>query len=101
MLKGLLLLALAVMMVGCFSGPNHLTRSVDDWQNKNYEKSPWATTLLTQIVPMYPVVKMLAAIPDVIVLNPGQFWGYDAWDGVGVGFIHDNPEGKKKAWFAN
>ncbi len=95
----LALLAALAVTAGCASGPSSLSRSVDDWQNNNYEKDPLVTGLLTDVLPFYPFVKVLAAIPDVLVLNPVQFWGHDVWDGEGAAFVHDNPEGKRKPWF--
>jgi hypothetical protein len=101
MRKGLVVVSLLAILVvaGCQSGPSYLSRSVDDWQNNNYEKQPLVTMLLTDVVPFYPVVKILAMVPDVLILNPVQFWGHDVWDGVGSAFVHDNPEGTKKHWF--
>jgi hypothetical protein len=101
MRKGLVLLSLFAVatLSGCMAGPNHLSQSVHDWQNNNYEEEPVVTTLLTSVIPVYPIVGALASIPDVLVLNPVQFWTDDLWDGTGSAFVHKNPDGKKKAWF--
>lgn len=93
------LVAVLFLAVGCASGPSYLSRSVDDWQNTNYEADPLVTALLTDVVPFYPVVGILAAIPDWIVLNPVQFWGYDVWSGEGTAFTHENPEVERSPWF--
>jgi len=99
-MRKLLLCSLVVMFcAGCACGPNYLSRSVDDWQNKKYEESPALVWALTDVLPAIPLVKGLAAIPDVLVLNPVQFWGSDVWEGRGVGFEHDNPAADKEPWF--
>lgn len=88
-----------VMSVGCASGPSYLSRSVDDWQNTNYEADPLVTGLLTDVLPFYPIVGLLAAIPDYLVLNPVQFWGWDVWTGEGTAFTHEQPEEEHTPWF--
>jgi len=101
-MQRILIPALVVVLLvaaGCASGPSSLSRSVDDWQNNNYEDSPLTTGLLTDVLPFYPLVKALAYIPDWLVLNPVQFWGDDVWDGEGAAFVHENPGGKKTPWF--
>ena len=86
-------LATAVFVgAGCASGPSYLSRSVDDWQNTNYQKNPLVTGIFTDVVPFFPIVEGLAEIPDRLVLNPIQFWGYDIWSGEGRAFTHENPE---------
>ena len=90
--------AAVLFTIGC-SNPSYLMRSVDDWQNLNYEKNPLATGLFSDIVPVYGLIKLFAAIPDVLFINPYQFWVYDAWRGGGVGFMHKNPAGTHDYWF--
>ena len=90
---------LLLLLVGCASGPNYLSTKADDWRNRNYEKSPLATAVLTDLVPFYPFVTGLARIPDVWVLNPIQFWVIDVWRGRGVAAMHSNPEGGETPWF--
>ena len=100
MRKLLLLCALlAVFAAGCACGPNHLSRTVDDWQNVKYEENPALVWALTDVIPAIPFVKFVAAVPDVLVLNPVQFWGYDVWASHGVGFTHKQPQGDKEVWF--
>ena len=89
-------IAMVLCGSGCSAGPNHMWRTVDDWQNINYEKNPLATGFFTDIVPFYPVVKVLVAIPDIVFLNPIQFWVWDVWTGVGAAHVHKNPQGTKK-----
>ena len=88
-----------VVATGCASGPSYLSRSVDDWQNKNYEKNPLVTGFFTDVLPFYPLVEGLAEIPDKLVLNPIQFWGHDVWTGEGRAFTHKNPEQEQPPWF--
>ena len=101
MKKGALVLGVVALalLVGCSAGPSYLSRTVDDMQNNNYEKDPLVTSLLSDVLPVYPIVKFFAAIPDVLVLNFWQFWRYDVWDKEGTAFVHENPEGKRTPWF--
>ena len=91
----LLALAALVAMPGCLSGPSYLSRSVDDLQNRHYADSPFGSALLTDVLPVYPVLKFLAAVPDYLLLNPVQFWGFDVWDGEGAAFDHKDPSSAK------
>lgn len=94
------LLAVSILLLaGCNAGPRHLQHSWDDWTNKQYQDQPLLTGVLTDVVPIYPIVGFLAWIPDWLVLNPVQFWGYDVWEGKGAAFTHENPMNTKKAWF--
>ncbi len=97
------LLALAVpgllAVAGCSAGPGYLHRTWDDTWNKNYGEQPLITSVLSSVVPVYPFVEWVAMIPDFLVLNTVQFWGYDVWDGKGAMFIHDNPKETKATWY--
>lgn len=89
----------ALALVGCTTGPSYLSRSVDDAWNKSYAESPVGTGVLSDVLPVYPLLHTLAWIPDVLILNPIQFWGFDVWRGEGAGFKHENPTGTKKIFF--
>jgi hypothetical protein len=93
-----LLLALTVLLPGCISGPSYLSNSVRDTRNKSYVESPVGTAIITDIIPIYPIVEFFAAIPDVLVINPVQFWGYDIWSERGTGFRHKNPLDTGSSW---
>lgn len=86
-------------LTGCMSGPSYLSRSVDDSWNKAYADSPFGTALISDVIPIYPIVHVLAWIPDFLILNPIQFWIFDVEDGKGAGFQHSNPAGSKKPFF--
>lgn len=87
MKKIALLLALVLVVVvgtGCY-GPMKLTRSVDDWGNEEYVKSPW----LGQLVGLAASVAMpVTSVIDSIILNPISFWGTDVGAGKGTPFMH-------------
>ena len=93
------LICAAFCLNGCISGPSYLSRTVDDSMNKSYAESPIATAAITDFIPVYPFVKFLAWIPDVLILNPIQFWGFDVIDGKGAAFRHENPGTTKEPWF--
>ena len=95
----IILLIAVLSLAGCFSGPSYLYRSVDDAQNNSYKDHPLGTAVLTDVLPIYPLVKFLALIPDVLILNPVQFWGFDIWRGEGAAFKHDNPTSVEEPWF--
>ena len=102
MKKSSLLLAVMVtaLLAGCTAGPSYLSRTVDDWQNNNYEKDPLITSILSQpFIPLYDLGKFVGGVVDVIILNPIQFWGFDVWDNEGAAHIHDNPAGVRDPWF--
>lgn len=88
-----------LMLAGCAVGPNHLANSVHDWQNKNYEKDPLVTGVLTQVIPVYPICAFLGGFVDVVALNPVQFWGTDVWAGEGAAFTHEQPAKEHTPWF--
>jgi hypothetical protein len=86
-----LLLVAPLLAAGCAAGPGPLHHGWDDWTNKQY---------LTDVIPAYRIVGMLAWIPDWLVLNPVQFWGNDVWDGKGAAFTHENPTSPETAWYS-
>jgi hypothetical protein len=94
-----LAVAVLVSVSGCMSGPSYLRKSATDWHNLNYEASPLTVGLITDVIPFYPLVFFLAWIPDTLILNPIQFWGWDVWRGEGAAFTHENPEKKRNPWF--
>ena len=88
------------MLAGCTSGPRYLSNSVWDHQNKAYKDAPLTTALVTDVLPIYPIVGFVGGAVDWLVLNPVQFWGSDVWEGKGASFTHDNPAGDPKTpWF--
>ena len=91
--------ALSLSLSGCMTGPSYLSRSVDDTMNNTYKESPIGAGVLTDVLPVYPLVKLLAWIPDVLILNPVQFWGFDIWREEGAAFRHKNPAGARDPWF--
>ena len=91
-----LTLALALTLTGCQSGPKRLSRSWDDWVNQKYTESAWVHgALLQDILPVYPIVGLVAWLGDAFV-NTYYFWVRDAWDNDGTGFTHDQVEGAAK-----
>lgn len=100
MKKRVLAIVVPLLFLGaCRSGPSYLSRSVDDWQNKNYEKDVWVTAILTDPIPVYPIIGALGGIVDWAILNPVQFWGTDAWASEGTSFTHENPTKEHTPWF--
>lgn len=102
MRKALILLPLiaVVLSTACATGPTYCNRYVDDYHNKFYQENPAVCWVFTDILPVFPIVKWLAYIPDWLVLNPVQFWGYDVWAGEGTPFVHENPTTTRQYWFA-
>lgn len=98
MKKTLLALAIAVGCTGCTAGPNYLSRTVDDWQNNGYVENPLMTGIMSDVVPAYGIAKILAFIPDWLIINPIQFWAVDIWRAEGAGFEHENPDTSNRAW---
>lgn len=92
-----LAVAAAVLSVcaGCASGPSRLSNSFGDWRNQQYSESAWLHALLTEVIPVYPLVQGLAGIGDLFV-NAYYFWAKDAWDNKGTAYVHMNPEGAEK-----
>lgn len=79
---------LTLSAAGCWSGPQQLKRSVDDWRNQQYVQSPWMNVFLHVPVPLFPALDFVAGIGDFWVMNPIAFWGDDAWDSKGTAFEH-------------
>ena len=94
-----IVLVAALFLSGCMTGPSYLSRSVDDAWNNSYKEMPLGTAIISDVIPIYPLVLLLALIPDIAILNPIQFWGFDVWKGKGAAFKHDNPSGAPKPFF--
>ena len=87
------LLAIA-LLAGCSSGPHQLRRSWEDHVQQNYSEDSWVHgALLQDILPVYPLVGLVATVGDVLVVNPYYFWGDDAWDRKGTVFVHKSVTG--------
>ncbi len=98
-MKKSLLAVPALLLTGCMAGPGPWHNQVGDYWNKQYQEQPIVTAVFS-FIPVYPIVYGLAwAIPDSLFFNLVQFWGYDAWDGKGAAFTHENPKDPKKAWY--
>ena len=80
-------LALTAMLASCAAGPHQLRRTVDDWDQSMYVKSPWMDAVLW-VVPVIPLAWNLAWIGDFLVTDGYTFWFKDAWDGKGTAFTH-------------
>lgn len=98
MRKSLLAVPL-LLLAGCMAGPGPAHHTVDDYWNKQYQEQPIVTTALSTILPVYPLVYAISWIPDVLVLNLVQFWGWDCWEGTGAAWIHENVKETKKTWY--
>ena len=98
-LLGAMVLAVAVCAFSsCQSGPRRLTRNWDDWVNQKYTENAWLHgAVLQDIVPAYPLVGLVMAIGDILVVNPYYFWSKDAWDNKGTGYDHVNPTGAERS----
>jgi hypothetical protein len=93
------LAASALFLGGCMSGPRYLNNAVWDHQAKAYEDAPLTTALVTDVIPVYPIVGFFGTAIDWIILNPVQFWGSDVWDGKGTSIAHDQPKAERTPWF--
>lgn len=83
--------AAAALTFGCASGPKRLSRSWDDHVNQKYSENAWVHgALLQDLLPVYPLVGVVAGIGDVFV-NFYWFWTQDAWDNRGTAFEHKQP----------
>ena len=83
-----LILLLAISITGCLAGPHQLTRTVDDWDHKNYVESPWMNGILNGFA-VVPLAKMIAGFGDMLTGDLYAFWFRDAWSGKGgAGFNH-------------
>jgi hypothetical protein len=97
--KTLLAVPGLLLVAGCMAGPGPAHHTVDDYWNKQYQEEPIVTTALSTILPVYPIVLWISWIPDVLVFNTVQFWGYDAWDGKGAAWTHEQVTDPKTAWY--
>jgi hypothetical protein len=95
-----LAVALTLAATSCTAGPSYLVRTVDDWQNKSYAENPVVTGMVSDVLPAYGLLKLFAAIPDYLILNPIQFWTVDLWKSKGSSFQHKNPEATHQPWYA-
>jgi hypothetical protein len=86
------------MLAGCMGGPGPWHNKVGDYWNEQYQEQPVLTSVLS-VIPVYPFVYFIAWIPDALVFNLVQFWGYDAMDGKGAAFVHQNTKDPEKAWY--
>jgi hypothetical protein len=98
------LLAVPVLMLaGCIAGPGPWHNKVGDYWNEQYQEQPILTTAFSTILPAYPFVYFIAWIPDAIVFNLVQFWGYDFSSGMssgkGAAYTHENPKDPIKPWY--
>lgn len=90
--------ALYLPLCGCLTGPNYLKNSVSDAWNRSYGENPIGTAAISDVLPVYPLLSFLALVPDVLVINPVQFWGFDVWRGKGAAFRHENPRVRNDSW---
>ena len=82
----------------CASGPRRLSRNWDDWVNQSYTENSWVHgALLQDVLPVYPIVGIVMAIGDALIVNPYYFWSKDAWDGKGTGYDHEALEGATRS----
>lgn len=90
-----LLAAFAISFTsGCASGPNRVTYTWNDWRDQKYSENAWLHgALLQDIIPVYGFVGFIAAVGDVLIFNPVQFWGTDAWDNTGTVWERQTIEG--------
>jgi len=87
-------LFLALVCSGCVTGPSHCGNKVNDFFDGIYKDEPVLAGAMTDVVPVYFLAKVVAFIPDFLVLNPVQFWAFDIWRGEGAPYKHKNPPGK-------
>ncbi len=84
------LITATCLLAGCASGPHQLHRTVDDWDQDIYIKSPWLNGAL-HFIPVIPFARWAAMVGDFFVTDAYAFWFKDAWDGKGTGFKHFDP----------
>lgn len=93
----LALVGCLTLMSSCMTGPRRLSRTWDDYNNKAYVENAWMTAVLTDVVPVYPIVGLFAGVGDWFV-NFYYFWAKDAFTGnTGTAYIHENPQGAAKS----
>ncbi|MFN0244989.1 MAG: hypothetical protein ACKVWV_19060 [Planctomycetota bacterium] len=85
------------VLSGCYAGPKRLSRTWNDYENKAYVENAWMTAVLSNVVPVYPIVGWFAGFGDLFV-NSYYFWVKDAFGGnTGTAYIHENPQGAAKS----
>lgn len=84
-------LTCCLALPSCLAGPHQMSRTVDDWEQELYVKSPWMGALS---YPVVALVKGVARVGDIFIGDAIAFWLDDAWDSEGTGFMHYQPEFK-------
>ena len=51
-----------VLMSSCYSGPRRLSNAWNDWTNQKYSENAWMHAVLSDIIPVYPIVGFAAAL---------------------------------------
>lgn len=96
LLAGLALSSL-LCLSACRSGPNRMARSWDNHVNQKYSEDAWVHgALLQDILPIYPIVGLVAGVGDVLFVNPYFFWIHDLRSRQGTAFVYTQPEGSQK-----
>lgn len=85
-----LAVGMTLFLGACAAGPQQLSRSVDDYDQKLYIQNPWLDGIL-YVIPVIPLAKYVAAIGDFFIGNAYAFWFKDAWDMKGTAYTHFNP----------
>ena len=86
-IKTLIFFAAAAVLVSCTAGPKQLQRSVDDWDQEFYVEDPLLNGVL-HVIPVIPLIEVVAIIGDSLIVNPWYFWSEDVWDKQGTNFNH-------------
>ncbi|HPF14355.1 MAG: hypothetical protein H6830_01325 [Planctomycetes bacterium] len=80
----------------CSSGPRRLSRNWDEYVNQKYAQDSWIHgALLQDILPVYPIVGLVMAIGDTLVVNPYYFWAKDVQDRKGTAYHYEQPTSEK------
>ena len=96
LLAGLALAGL-LSLTSCRSGPNRMARSWDNHVNQKYSEDAWVHgALLQDILPIYPIIGLVAGVGDVLFVNPYFFWFQDLRSRKGTAFVYTQPEGAGK-----
>jgi hypothetical protein len=91
-----LLLSLCVIFLcsGCATGPWRLAKSWDDKTTEWTSHNAWLHgALLSQWVPVYPIVGFFLGVADFVFVNPYFWWTHDAWTNEGTVYWHTQPTG--------
>jgi len=97
-------LSLALLVLtcsGCVTGPSYCGNKVNDFFDGIYKDEPVLAGAITDVVPVYFLAKVVAFIPDFLVLNPVQFWAFDIWRGEGAAFKHKPMADARSPWFVS